>query len=181
MAAGKEASAGNQPGGSKNFTKSKPPRAGTGGNPSKGRRSEERPRGSHLAVTRAPVAWPVPGFSSSSSSLSREGFRGAKNREKLCQGALPLLRPPDISPARPRRLRAPTRLWPERGWPQSWPAKCSRSRLGPPARLPPAAPARALPVQLLLQPAPGAARPREEPATATALQPAGPGGAAGGC
>lgn len=55
-------------------------------------------RGSHLASPRPGAGgWLVPGLSSSSSSLSREGLRGAKNREKLCQGPPPLLRPPDIS------------------------------------------------------------------------------------
>lgn len=59
------------------------------------------PSGSHLAAPRPGAGgWLVPGLSSSSSSLSREGLRGAKNREKLCQGAPPLLRPPDIATAR---------------------------------------------------------------------------------
>lgn len=65
------------------------------------RGAPDDPRGSHLAASRPGAGgWLVPGLSSSSSSLSREGLRGAKNREKLCQGAPPLLRPPDISPAR---------------------------------------------------------------------------------
>lgn len=59
------------------------------------------PRGSHLAAPWPGAGgWLVPDLSSSSSSLSREGLRGAKNREKVCQGAPPLLRPPDMSPAR---------------------------------------------------------------------------------
>ena len=70
--------------------------------PASRRRAPRRPpRSSHLAAPRPGAGgWLVPGLSSSSSSLSREGLRGAKNREKLCQGAPPLLRPPDISPAR---------------------------------------------------------------------------------
>lgn len=64
-------------------------------------RPPDGPRGSHLAAPRPGAGgWLVPGLSSSSSSLSREGLRGAKNREKLCQGPPPLLRPPDISRAR---------------------------------------------------------------------------------
>lgn len=76
-------------------------RSGQEPHPASPRRTPDAPGSSHLA---APGAgdWLVPGFSSSSSSLSREGFRGAKNREKLCQGALPLLRPLDISPDRPQ-------------------------------------------------------------------------------
>jgi hypothetical protein len=74
-----------------------------GGRTESGKASEPQPSriqpGTHLAAPR-PGAGGGPGFSSSSSSLSREGLRGAKNREKLCQGALPLLRPPDISPER---------------------------------------------------------------------------------
>lgn len=60
-----------------------------------------RPRGAHLGAPRPGAGGGlVSGLSSSSSSLSREGLRGAKNREKLCQGPPPRLRPPDISRAR---------------------------------------------------------------------------------
>lgn len=171
MAAGKEARAENRPG-----TRTSPDLSHPGRDrrkPSKARRSEQRPCGSHLAAPRlALVGWPVPGFSSSSSSLSREGFRGAKSREKLCQGALPLLRPPDMSPERPRRPRAPTWRWPERGWPQPLPAVCSRSRHGRPARLLQPGRHERSPCGSSSRPRPEQPAPREEPATATAPQPA---------
>lgn len=139
------------------------------------------PRGSHLAAPWPGAGgWLVPGLSSSSSSLSREGLRGAKNREKVCQGAPPLLRPPDISPAR----------LPVRGRPRgtgealscarspAWrdPAKARRTRRRPPARLSssPAGEARTrrAPRAAAALAAPGSsyrprlARPREEPEAA---------------
>lgn len=158
MAAGKEARAGNRPG-----TRTSPDLSHPGRDrrkPSKARRSEQRPRGSHLAAPRlALVGWPVPGFSSSSSSLSREGFRGAKNREKLCQGALPLLRPPDMSP----RAAAPS-AGPDETVAGARVAAALACGVQPESAraasaAPPARPARALPVRLLLPPATEAARP----------------------
>lgn len=61
------------------------------------------PRGAHLAAARPGLA---PGLSSSfsSSSLSREGLRAAKNRDRLCQEAPPRRRPPDIAPPAGARL-----------------------------------------------------------------------------
>lgn len=134
------------------------------------------PRGSHLAAPRPTAGgWLVPGLSSSSSSLSREGLRGAKNRERLCQGAPPLLRPPDISPARlPVRgrlrgarkavscVRSPAQAGPTRRGP---PARFSPSRAGE-ARARRATRAAAFTVARwhLLPPPP--ARPKEEPEAA---------------
>lgn len=112
-------------------------------------------RGSHLASPRPGAGgWLVPGLSSSSSSLSREGFRGAKNREKLCQGPPPLLRPPDISrvrlPVQARLLGAdeavscvqsPAQEGPTGRGPPAW---LSPSPAGDPAQRAPGAAALAL-------------------------------------
>lgn len=92
------------------LTAARPSAAGSGGrvrSPSgESLAAPDAPRGSHLEAPRPEAGGGlVPGLSSSSSSLSREGLRAAKNREKVCQGAPPLLRPPDI----------PSALWPVPG------------------------------------------------------------------
>lgn len=146
------------------------------------------PRGSHLAAPRPGAGgWLVPGLSSSSSSLSREGLRGAKNRERLCQGAPPLLRPPDIATARlsvRRRLlgareavsclRSPARAGPTRRQPPAWlsPSRAgeARARRATGEAAPTAARRRLLPLPQL--------RPGEEPEAAAPPPPpsAGPAG-----
>lgn len=158
MAAGKE------PAGSKNFPRSKPPRAGREETRAKEEGAHSAPAaptwlhsGSLPPAGRSPASPPLP--------LPCPGKGSAERRtERSCaRGRCPSCGRRTSPRAPPGRPRAPTSRWPERGWPQPWLAEHSGSQRGSSSLAGTSAP-----VRLLLLPAPGAARPREEPAAATA-------------
>lgn len=183
---GGKGSARREPAGSKNLVGSKPPRAG----PEENRAEEEeeansapaaptwRRPGSRRSAGRSPASPPLPLPCPGKGSAERRTERScARGRCPSCgrRTSPPRAAPPSPGP--------PTRRWPERGWPQPWPAECSRSRLGPPARLLQPGRHERSPCGSSSPPAPaGAARPpggasdRDRPAARR--PPAGPGGAA---
>lgn len=130
MAAGKE------PAGSKNFPRSKPPRAGREETRAKEEGAHSAPAaptwlhsGSLPPAGRSPASPPLP--------LPCPGKGSAERRtERSCaRGRCPSCGRRTSPRAPPGGPWAPTSRWPERGWPQPWLAEHSGSQRGRPAGL----------------------------------------------
>lgn len=161
--------AGKPPAGSKNFPGSKPPRAG----PEETRAEEEGAHSAPAAPTwlhsgslppagrspaSPPLPLPCPGKGSAERRTEKSCARGrcpSCGRRTSPPGSAAPSAGPDEPLAGARVAAALARL-------------AQRESARAAGAAPPARPARALPVRLLLPPAPGVARPREEPVAATA-------------